>query len=82
MVCAMASAHDALLRTSVTRGSLSLNLHFVSEMYGSGRDAKRALETKCVAVSSVLPPGGNDPRNLPRAGESLLSFFFNVGVAV
>ena len=51
-------------------------------MYGSGGDAKRALETKCVAVSSVLPPGESDPRNLPRAGESLLSFFFNVGVAV
>ena len=34
------------------------------------------LETKCVAVSSVLPPGENDPRNLSRAGESLISFLF------
>ena len=40
------------------------------------------LETKCVAVSSVLLPGENDPRNLSRAGESLISFIFNDGVAV
>ena len=40
------------------------------------------LETKCVAVSSVLPPGENDRRNVPRAGELLLSFFFSVRVAV
>ena len=40
------------------------------------------LETKCVAVSSVMPPGENDLRNLSRAGESLFSSFFKVGVAV
>ena len=40
------------------------------------------LETKCVAVSSVMPPGENDLRNLSRAGESLISFFFNDGVVV
>ena len=40
------------------------------------------LDTKCIAVSSVMPPGENDLRNLSRAGESLISFFFNDGVAV
>ncbi len=37
-------------------------------------------EVRC--SSSELPPGENDSRNLPRAGESLLSFFFNDGVPV
>ena len=33
-------------------------------------------------VHSVMPPCENHLRNLSRAGESLISFFFNDGVAV
>ena len=70
-------------------GWLCTLLILIGYLLNSSQQTKYAMIVWCVGDigwivydMSILPRGENDPRNLPRAGESLLSFFFNVGVAV